>query len=441
MRWFFLAELLMLVDGIRRSDIDFPTLMYFLSTLFVVFFSVHGIQNWPASWAQGAIILACTLPAIGVLIKSWPDISSGETWPVEFKFVLIIVILAMLNVCFSEDRPASFKGMGLFLMSGILVFSVSFSLFGTKQTQDRFLGLCSLCFITLLICGIFEFSQQINIPESRILLFSGNPIPAGSLLILLSVGPLVLLAKSNSSLQRFFWILCILSGALLITFIAQRGPALAVIVMVFFIAATKRKGIWVFTLVALALMGTGYLIAEKVPPQLKNKLLKEDTLLVRMELYHVALDVFKEKPIFGLGFNSSISRFIPYDYEAKIYPTDQKESFQSMVAGVQVFDNIALSFLGEAGGLFTLAYIGLVVYLLINILKARRSGLPDKTQVILILVVLAGFLTHSMSFDSFKYPHLSWVFHSLLGLIARCKISDQTLLAGNPQHIKTELNK
>jgi O-antigen ligase len=415
----------MLKDNIRQFGKDFPIMVYFLSTLFVVFFSVQTIQDWQSRWAQGAIILACTLPALVILVSNWSDLFKGKTWPVEIKIVILIAILGMLNICFSEDQLASLKGMGLFLISGVLVFSISFSLFNTKQTQRWFFYFCSFCFIILLLYGTFEFIQKMSIPEGRILLFSGNPIPAGSLLILLSSGPLILLSKSKNNWQRLFWVFCLLSGAFLITLIAQRGPALAMVVMVFFLAATKRKGIWVFTLVSLIIVGAGYQLADKIPPQFKNELLKEETLLVRMELYHIALDVVKEKPIFGLGFNSSLYRFIPYDYQTKSYPTDHKSSFQGMVAGTYVFDNMVLSFLGEMGGIFTVAYIVLGVYLVVNIFKVKNSEFFDRSQTLLIFIVLVGFVFHSMTFDSLKYPHLNWIFHSFLGLIANCKVSDK----------------
>ena len=90
-----------------------------------------------------------------------------------------------------------------------------------------------------------------------------------------------------------------------------------------------------------------------------------------------------------------------------------------MVAGVNVFDNMALSFLSEAGGLFSIAYIGLAVSLLINITRNEKSNTNDRRQALLLLVVLAGFMAHSMTYDSLKNPHLNWIFHSLLGLLAQ----------------------
>ena len=305
-------------ENIRQQVKNPSVLVFFISTLFMVFFSIQAIQNWHSQWAQIVITLACILPALALTIRNWTSIVQNKKWPVEGKFISIIVILGILNICFSEDRMASFKGMGLFLISGILVFGVSFFLFKSRQTQKAFLYLCSFSFIALSVYGLFEFIQQMNIPGKRILLFSENPIPAGSLLILLSIGPMSLLASSRSNWARLFWVFILLTGALLITLIAQRGPALSMIVIVFFMVTAKRKGIWLFTLVALILVGIGYQLSDRIPSQFKNELLRKETILVRMEFYHIALEVIREKPIFGLGFNSSLSRFIPSDYEPKI---------------------------------------------------------------------------------------------------------------------------
>jgi hypothetical protein len=402
---------------------NFAIPAYFFSTLFMVFFSVHAVQKWPSLWAQGAISLACIVPAIAVLFKVGPDLIGGEKWPVEIKFVLIIVVLGLLNICFSENQRASFKGMGLFLTSGILVFSISYFLFNSKQARKGFFYLCSFCFVFLLVFGSLEFIQQINVPEKRILLFSSNPIPAGSLLILLSIGPIVLAAQAENRWEKFFWTFCLLTGILLIFLIAQRGPVLAVIVMIFVGAIISRNGAWILILVALVMAGIGYQFRDSA---LKEKLLNNETVLVRMEFYYIALDVMREKPVFGLGFNSPLTRFVPYDYKSRIYSQYSGSSFVEMTSGgIQVFDNMLFSFLGEMGGLFTLAYTCLFAYVLKNNNLRQNGNTNIRTHASFIFIVIVGFFIHSLTFDSLKYPHLNWMFHSLLGIMARSQGFDQ----------------
>ena len=112
-----------------------------------------------------------------------------------------------------------------------------------------------------------------------------------------------------------------------------------------------------------------------------------------MEFYHIAIDVFKEKPLLGLGFNTSIERFIPRGYVPKSFPRNSKHSFKQVTRGIKVFDNIYLCFIGEAGVLFTISYIGLIVSvisLLLGsgyIIKKVISGLapPGWTSLIVLL--------------------------------------------------------
>jgi hypothetical protein len=420
------AELETINSNVGRWIKNFAICTYFFSTLFMVFFSVHTVQKWPSLLSQGAISLACIVPAIAVLFKVGPDLIGSKKWPIEIKFVLTVIVLGLLNICFSENQFASFKGMGLFLMSGILVFSISYFLFSSKQSQKSFFYLCSFCFVILLVTGSFEFIQKINVPGGKIILFSSNSIPAGSLLILLSIGPLISAARAEKRWEIIFWYSCLFVGTLLIVLIAQRGPILALLVMIFVGALIYRKGTWILIVVVLALSGLGYQFRDKAPLFYKNQILKIETVLVRMEFYYVVLDVIREKPIFGLGFNSSLSRFIPLDYEPKIYSQHSKRSFYSMTQGVRVFDNMLFTFLGEMGGLFTLAYIGLFVYVLKNINLRQNGNTNILTHASLTLIVIAGFFIHSLTFDSLKYPNLNWMFHSLLAMMARSQGCDQT---------------
>ena len=401
-----------------KTTIDAPLGVYFLSTIFMVFFSVRAIHHWPDHWAQLTISLACILTTLLVLIKNELPSPKSKNRNKGIALVLLIIILGTLNICFSEDRSASLKGMGLFLMSGVFIFLVTFSLFQSKQNQNLFLKLCSACFVILIFYGLFEFFQGIIHPKKKILLLSSNPIPAGSLLILLATGPLLLLVKTKVTLYKILLSLSILLGVWMIILIGQRGPILAVLVMGLTWALTSNQRLWIFTLIILVLVGTGYQFREKIPLHYKNQHLKKDTALVRLEFYNVAWQVIKDKPFWGIGFNTPVTKYIPKFYKPKFYPTDSRYTFSSIITGVETFDNMALFFLGQTGLLFTGAYACLIFYLTKLLIKNSNENADIKLQGILLLTVLVGFAVHSMTYDSLRYPHLNWLFHSLLGLIA-----------------------
>ncbi len=438
----------MIATEIRKAIKDYPFFFYCLSTSFMVFLSVYAIQNWPNFWAQISISFVCLLTLAVTLKRELPHLLKSKTWPVEIKWVLTILFLGTLNICFSENNWQSLKGMGLFLMSGISVFLTTFFLFQSEKNKEKFFILCTFCFFILIIYGFYEFSQKLSTPYKpghplRILLFSSNPIPAGSMLILLSLGPISLLTYFKSGWKRNLLTSSLAFGVIVIILIGQRGPLISLMLMTFLWAITKRKRLVVFLLISLIAAGITYNAKDQIPIEYKNRIYNEQTLLIRLEFLLIAMEVLKEKPLFGLGFNSPLSKFIPKDYESKIFPKNKYKyykpylepekqhgnySFINMITGATIFDNMALTFLGETGGLFSAAYFCLIFYLINN--KAINCSDDEKRRFGLLLIVLSGFLAHSMTFDSLKYPHINWIFHSFLGLLTENKRIKQGISSG-----------
>ena len=260
------------------------------------------------------------------------------------------------------------------------------------------------------------------------------PASAGSILILLSLGPISLLAYFKSGWKRNFLISSLVFGVIVIILIEQRGPLLSLMLMTFLWVTTNRKRAVVFLLISLIAGGITYKIKDQIPIEYKSRIQNKQTILVRLEFFLIAIEVLKEKPLFGLGFNSPLSQFIPNDYESKIFPKnkgkhiDGKLSFIDMITGITVFDNMVLTFLGETGVLFSAAYFCLIFYLIKN--KVTYCHKDEKRRFGLLLIVLSGFLAHSMTFDSLKYPHLNWIFHSFLGLLVQSKRITQRKSSG-----------
>ena len=321
----------MIATEIRNKIKDYPFFFYSLSTSLMVFLSVYAIQNWPNFWAQISISFFCMLTLSATLKREIPNLLKSKTWPVEIKWVITILFLGVLNICFSENNWQSLKGMGLFLMSGISVFLTTFFLFQSEKNKKDFFLLCTFCFFILVIYGFFEFLKQLTTPYTadrplQILLFSSKPIPAGSILILLSLGPISLLTYFNSGWQRNLLIFGPVFGVIIIILIGQRGPLLSLMLMIFLWAITNIKRVIVFLLINLMTWGIIYSAKDQIPTEYKNRIQNKETLMVRLEFFSIAVEVLKEKPLFGLGFNSPLSRFIPNDYESKIFPRNGKHS-------------------------------------------------------------------------------------------------------------------
>ena len=199
--------------------------VFCLSTIFITIFSIQAIYNWPPLAEKLSIFLACALPA-GIIILGQAGIwLKTRQIPKEFIWVLLISIFGLFSCLQSENQEASLKSMGLFLASGPLVFLVAKTLFKPKKNKETYLWMTSLSFLGLAFWGIYE-----HFTLGIVYLFSRNPLPAGTLLILLSIGPLILLNRPNTMLVKFTLALILLSSMFLIILMAKKSHLLGLMV-------------------------------------------------------------------------------------------------------------------------------------------------------------------------------------------------------------------
>ena len=382
---------------------------YCVSTIFMIFFSTTAVQIWPYPWNQLSILVACLLPIILVIVWKSPAWIHHKQFQKELYFALTIVILGILNIVFSEDQPTTLKVMGLFLISGIGIFAVTSCLLTTKFRKSIFLWLCWVILLALCIYGTLEY-----INKKPILLLSYNPIPAGSLLILLFVGPFLLFSSSSWWL-RFLQLSSIVFGVAVIVMIGKRGPILGLLVMAILLGIlVPGRRFWIFPLIALILVGTGYKMRNHLPRTLRLDLISHTSTVFRLENCPFAAHIFLKKPLFGIGLHAPLADYLK-DYHQKI---TNNTKYPNFIKDKKTLENIMLCGFVGTGGIFTITYIALIIYLLRNLFRFSRDKPEKRLQAVLFLIPLAGFLIHSMTFDSLIYPHLNWLFHSFLGLMA-----------------------
>jgi hypothetical protein len=92
--------------------------------------------------------------------------------------------------------------------------------------------------------------------------------------------------------------------------------------------------------------------------------------------------------------------------------------YSEFIEEKKTLENMILCGFVEMGGIFSITYIVLILYLLKKLLSFTKDKPKKRQQAVLLLIPLAGFFIHSMIFDSLIYPHLNWLFHSFLGLMA-----------------------
>ena len=117
--------------------------LYCLSTVFMIFFSISAIKNWPNHWAQISIVVACMFPGLMILASSDACRNNDNSSRYDVMLILILFFLGGVNILLSEARWESLKGMGLFLMSGVWIYSVTRILFRKKFSCKVFCWLCA----------------------------------------------------------------------------------------------------------------------------------------------------------------------------------------------------------------------------------------------------------------------------------------------------------
>jgi hypothetical protein len=379
----------------------------------MIFFSVKAVQTWPSPWNRISILCGCLIPVFLLLaskISEWT-----RHWiPFKKKFLLpsVIIILGLLNIVFSEDQAVTLKVMILFIISGIAVFIVTSAILNSKFRRKTFLGICWASYVVLCIYGLVEFKVS-----KSILLLSNNPIPAGSLLILLSAGPIAIF-RSRSNTIRILSILSICLGIFVIIMIGKRGPVLGLFAMasVFVLLLPWKSKLLIF-LSAIFMIVIGYQMRDHLSPQLTKPIIKSGSTLLRTENYFFAYTIWAQNPVFGIGLHSPLYPYID-SYHPLIYRNERHQIFSSYVKENKTFENILLCGFVEMGTLFSIAYITLIAIIFKNMYGHVRKHPEKKLQAVLLLTPLFGFFVHSMTFDSILYPHLNWLAHSLLGLAA-----------------------
>jgi O-antigen ligase len=174
------------------------------------------------------------------------------------------------------------------------------------------------------------------------------------------------------------------------------------------------KKLWIIPLIALILVGTGYKMRNHLPASLRKNLVTHTSTLFRLESYPLAAHIFLKKPLFGIGLHAPITEYLK-DYRQKI---TKNRAYSTYIKNKKTLENIILCGFVGMGGLFTISYIALIIYILKNLFRYVKQKPAKRLKAVMFLVPLFGFVIHSMTFDSLLFPHLNWLFHSFLGIMA-----------------------
>jgi O-antigen ligase len=354
------------------------------------------------------------------LAYSWQVITEKEH-RLEIILMISIIILGVVNTSLSGAGSRSIDAMRTFLVTGVFALWASMFLVNNPRRRQMFDWFCAGSLGVIILVEMILYAVQGRYGPRVFQIFILHPIPLGTLIILLSPGPVRLLVSKISS-ARLLGCLLVLMGIIVIFLAHKRGTwiALATMLAVCTIYLVRRRKYLVISIcLAIALI---------LPLEAQRRFARLDpnnphyvSILHRLELYNFALHIWKTHPLMGVGLRSfTHAQYLP-DYHLR---NQELHEFPQAVAKLQTLDNMLLTSLVEMGTVMTLFYLGLVILILAKYCRRVRSWPESSPLDWYRVLILLGFAIHSLTYDSLLFPPINWLFHVQVGIMAGFYASD-----------------
>jgi len=276
--------------------------------------------------------------------------------PVSLLMVIITSIM-MVSITYCTDIILVLKETLRFAIITGLFFIFRFEL-DIEFYKEKLIKLIYYPAFIVMLIGFYQkiygFSFQKGAEVIRIEATTGNPNIYGGYLIVLFFPLLFIMIKETNKKKKLFFVLELAMIVLSIIFTGSRNALMALGLGALFISVFyMRKLLYILIPAFLLLLQT---------PFVKERLSAGDA--GRSEIYKIAWLVFRDHPIIGVAignfesvFQEYYLKYPQYRYNPDIYHTH----------------NIYLKFLSELGIVGFIPFILLMIFILVNSIKAVRS--------------------------------------------------------------------
>lgn len=389
-------------------------------------------------------LLLITIP-IGVVIRI-PLASNVYTYPIDVTVVSIFLVFLFLSIknkktpkprkvflplfffylftMLSLSLNARFLNLSFFLISFLYLgrFIVYSSLLFTFQILDKkFIDSYKLKLaISGFIFVIFGYVQYALYPNLRNLYYAGwdehlyrmfstflDPNFAGAFLVLLLLFLLGLLQSKHLQSRRNN---IVGIGGTILTIVAifltySRSTFVMFIVSLISYFVLTRQKRFIFFAIFILVLGIALL-----PKNLRSEgvhLLRTASIKARIDSYRGAITIFRDSPIYGVGFNS-------YRYAQKRYGFLDDSTWQATHAGAGV-SNSFLFLLATTGVIGFFLYFNFWYQALKQLLATRTKG-QNLYFISTIVSSVIGIFTHSLFENTLFYSFIMVWYFLLLGI-------------------------
>jgi hypothetical protein len=148
------------------------------------------------------------------LAFSWEVLTNREH-RLEIFLIITIIGLGVINTALSDSVSNSLAPMRTFLLTGIFALWAAMFLLSDQSRRKVFDWFCAGALAVIVLAEIIVYLIRGNSGSGVFQIFSPHPIPLGTLIILLSPGPVRLIASKNFSMRAAGGLLILLSGLLI----------------------------------------------------------------------------------------------------------------------------------------------------------------------------------------------------------------------------------
>jgi O-antigen ligase len=336
----------------------------------------------------------------------------------------IFLVAISINVFFAQQKNIAFKTYLNLVIPMFFIYLLS-EIFASSKNFDVLAK--TICFSSILVSsgGILEFlfgfnplyEHYIQNPYYTRFIFGlvqpmstqFNPTPLAG--FLLGCFPFCyLLYKRDGSFFRLLGATGVVLNAVVIFLTFSRCAFLGFIVMIVFYLFAQRKyrSLYIFFIILLTLVLTFSYLPYPFFRFGTHGLIEHGILNIpRIERFNMALRMFKDHPLTGLGFQHFRIRF--YEF----YPHKDKIPYEFMIA-----DNMYLTLLSETGIIGFLGFSMLIFSLLKKgwkQLKILDYSSSKRWQLLVSLMAFIGLLVDMGGYEFFYWPNQYIFFCIIIG--------------------------
>ena len=323
--------------------------------------------------------------------------------PKIFKYVLMFFLIATFSlfINFPNFPSSEILISSLYLLRWIIYALLLLVFFNTKFDKEKIIFGLIFTMITISIIGILQYFFY---PDLRNLEYLGwdphyyrvfvpffDPTFTGAILTL---GFILLISKSFSQKPS---LLLVLGGLLMYIALAltySRASYLMYLIAMSLISIVKKSPKFFATVIVIGAITLILLPKEK---SYGTNLKREETLKARIENWKNSFQIWKDHPIFGVGFDT-------YRYTQRKYGFINEKDWQISHSGGGA--DSSLLFVAATTG--TLGLIG-YLFLIFTIIKISLRNLKDTISLTLFASTIS-LLFHSLFANSLFYPFImEWI--------------------------------